>query len=336
MEVLMFFVYLAIIALGSEIVVSKLRSMRKVDTHKMMAENGYKIDLKRLVDLGNANEDITKQIKLIWKIPILNLIYELVNYMNSKKENLLILNAYKIKDCVVKFTKEEQELYNKNPSVETMIKISEDYSLEVLRKDLEEKLIKRYPKEMLDEKILTYIKEKTHEMLELSKTNKKKKKEEFDRKMQEIDRKFDEIMNERLMKNFNVFIDEFMKVFTEELNFDLQNLPKNIENLDEFIESIKSDVSEESNILNEMTKDFEKKLTDMGIGNFCISIKQVDLPEEIDLDDPMSFLSMFGITEEMVEEHNNMVREVCTCPNCQKRRKKEETKEKIKSFFRKN
>lgn len=87
---------------------------------KDIADGGYKLDINRLNEIfgGNNNKDKAENIaKLIFRfVPIVNLIIELDNLYQYAAASPYLIDQFRVMDCLIPFTKEEEEAYKLSPT----------------------------------------------------------------------------------------------------------------------------------------------------------------------------------------------------------------------------
>jgi len=110
MELLIIWILTIIASVAMELS-SELRIFKDV------ADNGYKIDVKRISELANQiNPNASKVTLMSLLIPIVNIMGVLQRTMIYNNARNMIIDQLSVLDSLIPMTKEEEEEYKKNPS----------------------------------------------------------------------------------------------------------------------------------------------------------------------------------------------------------------------------
>jgi len=91
---------------------------------KDIADNGYKIDIKKATELSNQlNPDAAKINLISFLIPIYNIVSVLERGMLYNNVRNTIIDRLKVIDCLASMSKEEEEEYKKKPTALNAIQI---------------------------------------------------------------------------------------------------------------------------------------------------------------------------------------------------------------------
>lgn len=96
---------------------------------KDIADAGYKLDYKRLSELGDLNPNNGKILRLATLIPMLNIMYSMNLIIQYNNQRDFMLTQLRVMDTLEKMSKEEQEEYEKNPTFLNAILISANKEL---------------------------------------------------------------------------------------------------------------------------------------------------------------------------------------------------------------
>jgi hypothetical protein len=84
---------------------------------KDVADQGYKIDMKRLEELGEQlNPKARKMNTLSLFIPVINIIFQFDKLAKYIAIRPFVSDQLRVMDCITPFTKEEEESYNLKPT----------------------------------------------------------------------------------------------------------------------------------------------------------------------------------------------------------------------------
>lgn len=83
---------------------------------KILADNGYKINMEKLKKHSSNNSIASKLVTLIY-IPFINIIFSMIITLKTIQEIDAVLNSFDIMDGIEELTEKEMEEYQKNPNM---------------------------------------------------------------------------------------------------------------------------------------------------------------------------------------------------------------------------
>jgi len=103
-----------VITIVASLVMQVAQEMRMF---KDIANEGYKIDLKRLTELtSELNPNAIKTIKMGFLIPIANILLVMQRAMQYNNHRHMIGDQLSVMGCLTRMDEEEQDWYNKMPN----------------------------------------------------------------------------------------------------------------------------------------------------------------------------------------------------------------------------
>ncbi|MDD2208561.1 MAG: hypothetical protein PHU45_04340 [Bacilli bacterium] len=130
---------LLIIWLGSIALSIGIDFAQALKMFKDVADQGYKIDVKKLSNIANQSNPATNKMHMVGLfIPIVNIFLKTDQMLKYNQSRPFLLDQLRINDCIEPLSKEEEQDYNSNPTglkavlVTIMSDINKDQDIQII------------------------------------------------------------------------------------------------------------------------------------------------------------------------------------------------------------
>lgn len=195
---------LLIIWLGSIALSIGIDFAQALKMFKDVADQGYKIDVKKLSNIANQSNPATNKMHMVGLfIPIVNIFLKTDQMLKYNQSRPFLLDQLRINDCIEPLSKEEEQDYNSNPIglkavlVTIMSDINKDQDIQIITfTDAGEKSSISYREDKNGHRIIIKV-EGPASKLSVMEQNAK-----IDEMFSNLAKKFKEIFTEEEMQDF--------------------------------------------------------------------------------------------------------------------------------------